>query len=160
MYQCAEGAAQAIQSLQLPPDALGELHADVAVLYDSAMHGTVADADLQGVDPQRRAVVILERGRYAWAFDSDKTPDELLAAAAERVQVMNPQMASVVSLAVDSTCRSLAVSSLPRPQQGPAVRPPAVAGVFYPEQPAALDALVDELMAATPDVLARSAARP
>ena len=96
--------------------------------------------------------MILERGRYAWAFDLDKTPDELLAAAAERVQVMNPQQASVVSLIADSTCRSLAVSNLPRPQQGPAVRPPAVAGVFYPEQPAALDALIDELITSTPDV--------
>ena len=55
LYQCAEGAAHALQSLQLPPDALGELHADVAILYDSAMHGTVADADLRGLDPQRRA---------------------------------------------------------------------------------------------------------
>ena len=51
-----------------------ELHADVAVLHDSAVHGTVADADLQGLDPQRRAVVILERGRYAWTFDPDRTP--------------------------------------------------------------------------------------
>jgi AmmeMemoRadiSam system radical SAM enzyme/AmmeMemoRadiSam system protein B/AmmeMemoRadiSam system protein A len=146
LYQCAEGAAQAIRSLQLPPDALNELRADVAVLYDSALHGTVADTDLAGIDPQRRALVILERGRYAWVLDQDQTPAELLATAADRVQVMNPQIASVVSLAVDSSCRALTVSSLPRPQRGPAVRPPAVAGVFYPEQPAALDALVDELL--------------
>jgi len=152
LYQCAENSAQAIKSLQLPPDALGELYADVAVLYDSAMHGSVADADLQGFDPQRRAVVVLERGRYAWTFDRDKTPDELLATTADRVQVMNPQLATVVSLMVDSTCRSLAVSSLPRPQRGPAVRPPAVAGVFYPEEPGALGALVDELMAGAPEL--------
>lgn len=146
LYQCAEGAAQAIRSLQLPPDALNELRADVAVLYDSALHGTVADTDLAGVDPQRRAVVILERGRFAWTFDVEKTPAELLATAADRVQVMNPQIASVVSLAVDSSGHALTVSSLPRPQRGPAERPPAVAGMFYPEQAEALDALVDELL--------------
>ncbi|NLX56679.1 MAG: AmmeMemoRadiSam system radical SAM enzyme [Planctomycetaceae bacterium] len=151
LYQCAERAAQAIKSMQLPTDALDEIHAEVAVLYDSAMHGSVSDADLQGLDPQRRALVVLERGRYGWTFDRDRTPRELLDATAERVQVLNPRTANVLSLSADSSCRSMAVSSLPHPQRGTAVRPPAVAGVFYPSEPAALDALVDELLAGTPD---------
>ena len=152
LYQCAEAAAQAVKSLQLPPDALGGLHADVAILYGSAVHGTVADADLRGLDPQRRAVVVLERGRYAWTFDPDRTPAELLASATDRVQVLNSQIAGVLSLAVDSSCRSFTVSNLPHPQRGPAIRPPAVAGVFYPAEPSELGALVDELLESVPDV--------
>jgi AmmeMemoRadiSam system protein B len=97
-------------------------------------------------------VLILERGRYAWTFDHDRTPAELLASAADRVQVLNAQIAGVLSLAVDSNCRSFTASNLPHPQQGPAIRPPAVAGVFYPEEPSELGALVDELIAGAPDV--------
>ncbi len=55
LFQCAEAVAHAVQSFALPLATLQGLRADVAVLHDSAMHGTVADAHLQGLDPHRRA---------------------------------------------------------------------------------------------------------
>jgi hypothetical protein len=107
--------ARAVQSFSLPLDALQTLRADIAVLHDSAMHGTVADAQLQGLDPHRRALVIIERDRYAWTFDGDLTPDELLQSTADKVQVLDPQVAGVYSLAADCSCRSLVATNLPQP---------------------------------------------
>ncbi len=94
--------------------------------------------------------MIVDRDRYAWTFDGGLTPDELLTSTTDRVQVLNPHVAGVYSLAADSSCRSMTVTNLPHPQQGPATRPPAVAGMFYPEEPAALSAMVGELFARTP----------
>ena len=92
LFQCAEAVARAVQSFALPLDALQALRVDVAVLHDSALHGTVADAQLQGLDPHRRALVIVERDRYAWTFDGDLSPDELLQSTADKVQVLNPHV--------------------------------------------------------------------
>jgi AmmeMemoRadiSam system protein B/AmmeMemoRadiSam system protein A len=150
LFQCAEAVAHAVQSFALPLATLQGLRADVAVLHDSAMHGTVADAHLQGLDPHRRALVIVDRDRYAWTYDGGLLPDELLTSTTDRVQVLNPHVAGVYSLAADCSCRSMTVTNLPHPQQGPATRPPAVAGMFYPEEPAALSAMVGELFARTP----------
>ncbi|MHB0955351.1 MAG: AmmeMemoRadiSam system radical SAM enzyme [Pirellulaceae bacterium] len=147
LFQCAEAVARSVQSFSLSNDALQALQADVAVLYDSAMHGTVADAQLKGLDPHRRALLIIERDRYAWTYDRDLSPEALLRSTAEKVQVLAPATAGVYSLAADCTCRSLTVTNVPHPQKGPGTRPPAVAGVFYPEEPAALGSLVEALFA-------------
>ena len=62
-------------------------------------------------------------------------------------QVGSPALASVFSLAAQSTERSVVVSSVPRPRTGPQVRPPAVAGAFYPGDPGQLARMIDGLLA-------------
>ena len=45
-----------------------------------------------------------------------------------------------------STDVPLVVAAVPRPQTGPPQRPPAVAGTFYPAEPAQLSRTVDDLL--------------
>ncbi|MCU0959785.1 MAG: AmmeMemoRadiSam system radical SAM enzyme [Pirellulaceae bacterium] len=152
LLECTQGLAGALQQLRLTPHELATMRADICALYDSALHGTVADAQLDGLDPRRRALVIVDQGRYAWTYDPACSPQELLAQTAQRLRVMNAEVASVLSLAVDTTARTSIVTSLPRPQAGPPVRPAAVADVFYPAEPAALRALVAQCLQGGPPV--------
>ena len=56
-----------------------------------------------------------------------------------------------LSLAALSTESSVLVSAVPRPQPGPKIRPPAVAGAFYPGDVEELLTMVDRLLADTGD---------
>jgi AmmeMemoRadiSam system protein B len=127
-------------------DSLSGLQVDLVVLCDPAVHGTVANPDLGGMDPKRRALLVMEGGRSGWVFDPDRSGQELVATAAREAQVKEPERASVASLEAISTSVPVAFASVPQPHIGPAVRPPAVAGTFYPGQPDALSKMVDELI--------------
>jgi AmmeMemoRadiSam system protein B len=119
----------------------------LAVLYDPAMHGTVRDPDLRGLDVTRRALLVLQRARWGLAFDPEQSPEDLLAEAAVRAQVAERAAVPVYSLQVNTTEPRLGFAAAPRPVAGPEVRPAAVAGKFYPHDPDRLFALVDELLA-------------
>jgi len=107
---------------------------DVAltVLDDPAMHGTLFTTDLRGVDPICRAVLVVENAKRAWAFDPICSPDELLQRAAGKFNVGVPERASVYSLSVSSTGAYASSAPTGRRQYVPEMRPPAVAGAFYP----------------------------
>ncbi len=147
LFQLAEAAAQWIGNLQLPWEELSPMKSSVSVLYDSALHGTVSDPDLRGFDPQRRALVVATHGRYAWAYDPGSEPPELLERATSKAQVFDAQAASVFSFATNAAATSFLVTNVPRPQAGPPVRKPAVAGVFYPAEGPQLEQLVEHLTA-------------
>ena len=127
-----------------PP--LPDLGIDLMFLGDPALHGTVADPELAGLDPRRRALFVLERNRSALLFDPERTPDELLAEAASQAEVHQAAAAGVFSLDALANAPSVAVATVPRPHRGPAVRPAAVAGSFYDADPEALARTVGRLL--------------
>ena len=147
LFTLCETAAKTLGRSRLSPQDLNRLQVGLTLLYDPAMHGTADEPDLGGVDPQRRAVLVVEHGKSAWVFDPDRTADQLLQTATSAAQVGSPALASVFSLAAQSTERSVVVSSVPRPRTGPQVRPPAVAGTFYPGDPGQLAKMIDDLLA-------------
>lgn len=147
LFQLCESAAHWFSQTAVPRAYLDSARAHVAILHDSAAHGTVADPDLQGLDTTARALAAAQHGRYAWRYAPNETPEQLLHDVKSNVQVFDPQSAPLFSFAVDSNVTSFSVSSVPRPQAGPDVRPPAVAGVFYPSDTAELSSLVDQLLA-------------
>jgi AmmeMemoRadiSam system protein B len=130
---------------QLPKEALASVRLGVTVLNDAVLHGTVADADLAGFDPHRRALLVLERNKSGVVFDPARQPAELLAEAASQARVTHPTGAPVYSLEVVAR-EPLTLSTAPRPVRGPAVRQPGVAGQFYPAEPALLARMVDGLL--------------
>src|SRR5262249_45349530 len=91
-------AAQALPSRRLPAEAFADVRLDVVVLHDPALHGTVADPDLAGVEPRRRALLVLERNKSGVVFDPDRPAVELLAEAARQARVTHPAGAPVFSL--------------------------------------------------------------
>jgi len=124
----------------------GELSLGLTVVYDPAMHGTVAEPDLRGLDPQRRALLVIDNTKSAWTFDPERSPEELLRETVERARVSMPETAAIYSMAASSTDTPVSLVNVPRPQQGPNERPAGVAGLFYPADADELSRMVDDLL--------------
>ncbi len=152
LLQLCEAAAASVAKQIQSISQIDGFQVGLTMLHDSAMHGTVDEPDLRGVDPRRRAVMIMENAKSAWAFDSSKSPDELLQIAKNDAHVSNTAVASVISFAAHSTEKAIVVSSVPRPSSGSSVRPPAVAGAFYPGIAADLSRLIGDLFNANQTV--------
>jgi AmmeMemoRadiSam system protein B/AmmeMemoRadiSam system protein A len=147
LFTLAQTAAQALANQGSDAEELDALEVGVTVLHDPAMHGTVADPHLAGLESERRAVLVLERSKAGLVFDPQARPEQLLAEAARQAQVRAATGAGVFSLTTLSTDRRVVLSTAPRPVSGPAVRPPGVAGRFYPGDPADLSRMVDDMLA-------------
>ena len=124
----------------------GNFQLDLAMAYDAAMHGTVGQPSLGGVDVGSRAIMVSERAKTAWCFDREDSPESVLAEAAKRCQVNEPAFAQVFSLAFQSTAARVVHSAVPKPQRGQSDRQPAVAGRFYPGDPANMNQMLDQLL--------------
>jgi AmmeMemoRadiSam system protein B/AmmeMemoRadiSam system protein A len=146
LFALVQAAAQALAARRITADGFNAVHIGVTLLYEPMLHGTVANPHLAGLDPRRRAALVLERNKSALAYDPERTADELLTEAIARAKVTHPATASVFSLAALTNASPVIVSSVPQPVRGPAERPAAVAGAFYDADPAALERTVDALL--------------
>lgn len=146
LFALAQSAAPSLARLGIRPTDLVTLRVGLVILYDPAMHGTVEDVDLAGIDPHRRAVLVIERGKSALVYDHQKSAAKLVEDAAEQAQISHPELTPVFSVAALSTLDRVAISNVPKPVRGPAEREPGVAGMFYPADSTELQELVDELL--------------
>lgn len=149
-FQLSEQMASFLRNARYSPEQVEALEMNVALLYDSAMHGTVAEPDLRGVHPERRAVMAIDRGQSAWVFDPTSSPEQLLEVAKRDCRIDGGETASLLSFAAQSQHTPIRVSTVPRAAAGPELRPPAVANAFYPGDPANLRQLVRELIGEPP----------
>ena len=133
-------------------DLENDLHTEHQILNmgpsHPAMHGTAAEPDLRGFEPAGRALVVMERGRSAWMFNPEHAPQELLDETIAKAKLINPAASALYSLECQTTRTPLEIVIQPQGQGGPATRPPAVAGAFYPADASELDKLVDEMLPA------------
>jgi AmmeMemoRadiSam system protein B len=121
-----------------------ELQVSITILSDPNMHGTVADPDLSGIPKGERAILVAEGNRKAWVFDDDKTPQELLDEAVRLCEPGEPALTLVMSLRADSSRSRGQVVDRPQAISRQEVRPPAVAGTFYPGSQEEIDRWLDE----------------
>ena len=147
LYTLAERAARSLSSQGIDLESLPGLEVDLTVLWDPAMHGSVDEPDDAGFDASTRALLVMEGTRSAWVYDPRHLFSELVESACREAQVKLPGKASVFSLAAVSTEASSLAAHVPRPQAGPGIRPPAVAGTFYPAEAPALSGLINGLLA-------------
>ena len=147
LYGLCESAARALAA---EPRTLESVHVGVTVLTDPALHGTLASPDLRDLEPADRALVAVERERVAWVFSPSSTPEELLELTRNRLDARDPERSGLYSLAVRSTELQVAFDTRPRAIVAGGVRPPAVAGSFYPADPADLGRQVEALLAECP----------
>jgi AmmeMemoRadiSam system protein B/AmmeMemoRadiSam system protein A len=145
LFRLCESAAQAVRASNHSPDAI---RVGVTVLADPALHGTLHAPDLRGLDPSRRALLVLDQGQSAWAYSPGRSPEQLLEVVRGQVDGFQPEAASLISLAAQSTEPEVVFHSTPAPVNDDRARPPAVAGRFYPAPPGELSTLVDGLLAA------------
>jgi AmmeMemoRadiSam system protein B/AmmeMemoRadiSam system protein A len=147
LYSLAESMGQALSRQRLDHVRLAGIQVGLTILYDAAMHGSASDPDLRGHDPRGRALVVMERSRSAMIFDPSASPEAALVLAVEKARLLIPAAASVFSLAATSNRPRMVLAQGTAAQAGPNVRPPAVAGRFYPADVAQLGELVDQCLA-------------
>lgn len=140
-------AAGAIQARRVTPDALRKVAVGLTVLWDPAMHGTLAEPSLGGVQPRHRAVLASDQGKWSLVYHSKESPEKSLAKAAENGRFTTPERVAVYTLEVSSTEKQVTISNVPQLQKGPDVRRPAVAGQFYPATAGEIRASLDDYLA-------------
>jgi AmmeMemoRadiSam system radical SAM enzyme/AmmeMemoRadiSam system protein B/AmmeMemoRadiSam system protein A len=149
LFQLCETIAKRIQAARLDAAAMSGLSVKLAILTDPAMHGSVDAPDLRGLDPTRRALVVFEQGRAAIVFDRQATPEQLAARVGERLLILDPPLAGLYSVTMQTSLARFDFSSAPAGVEVRGARRPAVAGTFYPADPRELDRMVTDLFAAS-----------
>ncbi|MDX1948008.1 MAG: AmmeMemoRadiSam system radical SAM enzyme [Pirellulaceae bacterium] len=143
LFSLTEILAQALPQMRIDSPETIDARVGLTILTDPAMHGTVAAADLRGFDPRRQMLVVVERGKTAGVFDPTLSPNDLLAAAAHAAQVTMPEQAQVFTLTALANAGKVKIVHVPKAAAGQAIRPPGVAGKFYPADARELAELVD-----------------
>ncbi|MEQ9410852.1 MAG: AmmeMemoRadiSam system radical SAM enzyme [Fuerstiella sp.] len=150
LLKLTESAAAWLRSSRLDATSIRRMRVNLVLFADPAMHGSVQAADLRGIDPLNRAVLVRESQRSAWCFQPDARAEDLLQHAAAAVHVNTPGAAQVFSFAVRSSTPAISHTNVPEPQTGPQLRPPGVAGRFYPGTGSELAATVNQCLGDIP----------
>ena len=146
LFSLTETAAGAARRQGLGRADVAAASVGLTLLFDPALHGMASAAQLDGFDASCRAVLLSDGSRWAWVFDPSQSADSLLAKALKRGGFAEASHARVVSFAAVSTLPSVAMAYSPDPQLGPEVRPAAVAGMFYPDDPKRLQQELDAML--------------
>lgn len=146
LLKLTASAGDWLRSSRISRQQVDSIKVDLVLLADPAMHGTVDKRQINDLDSRSRAVLVTESGRTAWQFDCDATPAQLLDSAAAAARVSSPSAAHVFSFSVRSSARAMGNTNVPPAQSATSVRSAAVAGRFYPADPAALNRSVDECL--------------
>jgi AmmeMemoRadiSam system protein B len=150
LFSLVEATAQVLRNRRVPAAACQTAPLGLTVLVDPVPQGSLAHPDLAGIDPRRRAVLVRDAVRSAWVFDPARSVEELLEEAARMADVRSPAAAAVATLAAVSTEPRAAFVQGTQPRGDGEVRPPAVAGTFYPGRPEQVEQALDELFAEPP----------
>lgn len=122
----------------------GQLQVGLTLGIDPSMHGYGQKADLESVDTTLRGIVISDPRHCGFAYHPEKTIEELRDTLRKSLPISSRD-ASVHTLQVLSTMPHVVSISAPTPTMASGIRPPAVAGKFYPAEDAARRAMVGTL---------------
>jgi AmmeMemoRadiSam system protein B/AmmeMemoRadiSam system protein A len=149
LFNLTKAAADSLAGARIDPRTVEGATCSLSVFWDPAMHGPLGSPDLAGIDPRRRAVVVMDQSRWVLAYDPSQSAQALFAACLERIAASENAIGQVCSLEVASTQPRVLASNVPVPQPAGSVRPPAVAGRFYPGTPETVDQMIGQFTAAS-----------
>ncbi|MEL6895154.1 MAG: AmmeMemoRadiSam system protein B [Planctomycetota bacterium] len=128
----------------------GQFSLRVAVLQRPIHLGALTEYDFGGVSSTRRAVMLTDGSRWSVEYDRGGHPQALLQACRSTESFVQ-DVTQVYAVQFDTLDDRVSVSVGPRASSGAAIRPPAVAGRFYPADDALRSQMVDKLIAAATD---------
>ena len=140
LFQMCQGAAAMFQQQGYS----GDLQVGITVGVDPCMHGYGETVDLAGVDSASRAIIVSDPTHCGFAFENSKSAEELLSILRRSLPVGSREAAVHSVQAMSSMPGVISISS-PQPIRTAGVRPPAVAGRFYPAEDAARRELVQSI---------------
>ena len=140
LFSLLQAFAGGLRARGVGAEAMANAKVNLSVLWDPAMHGTTEQPDLSGVDPSRRAMVVLGRSGWAAVYDASQSAEATATEAAELAQVPKGTMGNLLSMAIASSGdRRVVATNVVSPE---APRPAAVAGMFYPGNVREVDAML------------------
>src|SRR5205823_6615507 len=89
---------------------------------------------------------VIDRNRTGAFYDPQQTAETLVAMAAREAGIRSFEMAQVLALECITNLGRSRIVNVPAAAAGAQVRPPAVAGRFYPADAAELAKLVDDCL--------------
>lgn len=140
LFQMCQSAAAMFQQQGYS----GDLQVGITVGVDPCMHGYGEQVDLAGVDSSSRAIVVSDPTHCGFAFEPSQSAEELLSILRRSLPV-GSRDAAVHSVQAMSSMPGVISVSAPSAIKTGGVRPPAVAGRFYPAEDAARRELVQSL---------------
>jgi AmmeMemoRadiSam system radical SAM enzyme/AmmeMemoRadiSam system protein B/AmmeMemoRadiSam system protein A len=149
LLQLTQTAAEWLQRNQAG-QGRGQPKTGIMVLNQPTLHGTLAEPDLRGIDPAQQAIFLQEGRHHVLLFDPKLSAVQLLQEAREILQAGSSDNVQIVAFTASGSEDRVLQYSRPVPQSGPAVRPTAIAGTFYPSDPTALRRIVDECLGKIP----------
>src|SRR5262249_30750875 len=78
LFSLAQAAAQALAQQGVTEADLSRLAVGLSVFFDAALHGTVAQPALEGLEERHRALLVLERSKAGVVYDPALAAEELL----------------------------------------------------------------------------------
>ncbi|QDT99512.1 hypothetical protein V144x_50230 [Gimesia aquarii] len=124
---------------------VGEFQVKLVLGTDPAMHGNIEKVDLSNFDSKNRSLLLIQGQKTGWFFERELEALLTVAQAQQAMGLIQPESAQVFSLAVQTAATRFQIVNQPRAELGPEVRPPGVAGAFYPADPGTVEAQLDDL---------------
>jgi AmmeMemoRadiSam system protein B len=146
LLELVQVAAKLLKASGLGVEHARSIAIDVSVLSDPAMHGTVAEPAVDGLSADEpRAIVVAQGNRSCWVADRDLATGEVIDKAFSATGIRQSSSAAIYSLAISSTAWPVQQVNIPQPLVTRIPRKPAVAGMFYPDEPTAMRQELDAL---------------
>lgn len=140
LYQMSQQAAEMFRQRGFS----GKMQVGLTIGFDPAMHGYGPKADLEGLNTVDRGILISDPRHCGLGYDPGASADETRQRLRELLPISSRD-AALHSVQVLSTMPKVVCVSGPQPVPASGVRPPAVAGKFYPAEDAARRAVVGTL---------------
>ena len=119
---------------------------DVTVLWNPAIHGNVTRHDVRLVDPAYRSVMVSSPQGWIVQFEPAQSVAEMIKRGVEHISPEDLDLADVISFETVSTLPSVMLSSVSQPNRAAEVRPPAIAGAFYPADARTMNKELDKML--------------
>lgn len=139
MMDLLQALLAGLKGQQIGSEAFRQLRMGMTVLTNPRLVGTATDCALDNVNPRRQALCAVLDRYWAVRYAPQEDAKTLLQQTLSRMRLPGATTARIFALSIFSTEAEVEASNLPRPVPGPAVRPPAVAGRFYPAHANAID---------------------
>ena len=144
LQDLAKAAGDSLRNGRVDAAAVEQAACGVSVFWDPALLGPIHNLGAAGDDARHRAVVVADAKRWALAFDPARSTAELVDEGLGRLGLAESAAGAVYTLAAASTQPRVLAANTPLPQPKGYVRPPAVAGRFYPARPEEIERALDQ----------------
>ncbi len=132
LYELTQAAARYLGSRRIAAQLVGSCQVGVAAFWDCLSHGSADNPVWSGGDAVGRALLVAYQGRWILMFDTARRAVELLPEALKQLRPRQTKYAAIFTFAVASGAQKAIFQREGATAVSPQVRPPAVAGRFYP----------------------------